>query len=199
MPRPFAWDALVPALALFGLAFASRPAQAQGSVSLTPYAGVFVPTKNSFTSLGNDIKRNNSFIGGGRLTLWGRSPLGVEFSAGFAPARVVVAGATINASRKTNVFVGGLKLMFGLSPATSPLGVYIGAGPAIVRRGSDVSNNNQSQTDFGGLVGAGLRLPLGSGIGVRFDAEDYLYGGNFSGSKQFQNDLVLSGGLSLRF
>ena len=198
MKVPCVWSTIVP-LASFALALAAQPVQAQGGVSITPFAGAFVPTKNSFTSLGNDIKRSNSFIGGARLTFWAKSPLGLEFVAGYAPARVEVAGATINASRHSNVVVGGLKLMLGISPAVSPLGLYVGVGPAIIRRGTDVLHNNRSQTDFGGVLGGGVRLPLGHSIGVRFDVEDYVYGGDFSGSKQFQNDLALTAGLSASF
>lgn len=197
-PRSLA-RALGGAAALILLAATARPAAAQGAVSLTPYAGIFVPTNNSFNSVGNDIKRRNAFIGGGRLTIWGKSILGLEFTGGFSPAKVQVAGATINEDRKTNVFVGGLKLMLGLSPAASGVGFYVGGGPAVVRRGQDVLNTSQSTTDFGGIVGAGLRLPLARSAAVRFDAEDYLYKGDFDGSKDFQNDLVLTAGLSLQF
>ena len=62
-------------------------AQAQGSVTITPWFGMYVPTQNSYSLLGTDIKRRNSFIGGGRLTFWGKSPVGLELSAGLAPAR----------------------------------------------------------------------------------------------------------------
>ncbi len=186
-------------LPLVFLGVAVRPASAQGAVTITPYVGVFVPTNNSFTALGDVIKRRNSFIGGTRITLWGRSALGIEFTAGYAPARIQVAGATISQDRKSNVFVGGLKLMLGHSPAASGVGFYIGGGPALIHRGQNVLNPKQSQTDLGGIAGAGLRLSLGQMIGLRIDAEDYLYGGNFSGSKDFQNDLVLSAGLSLAF
>ncbi len=191
--------ALTSGVAVLSLVLVARPARAQGSVSLTPYAGIYVPTKNSFSSVGNSIKRNNSFVGGARLTLWGKSPLGLELSGGYSPARIKVAGATINGERKSNVVLASLRLMIGLSPAASGLGLYVGAGPALIRRGSDVLNSSQSKTDFGGNIGAGLRLPIGHSIGVRFDAEDYLYDGNFDGSKKFQNDLALTAGLSLSF
>jgi hypothetical protein len=186
-------------LVLAGLAVGARSAEAQGSVSITPYAGIFVPTRNSFSSLGNSIKRNNSFIGGGRLTFWGRGLFGAEFVAGYTPARIKVAGATINANRDSKVVVASLKLMVGVSPAVSGLGFYVGAGPAYIRRGEDILDSNKSKSDFGANVGVGVRLPLGSMIGLRFDAEDYMYGGNFSGSKSYQNDLALTAGLSVRF
>lgn len=193
---PFA----VAAVALLaGLTMSARPAMAQGSLTFTPWAGIYVPTKNEFSSVGTDIKRNNSFIGGARLTFWGNSPLGLEFTGGYAPANVEVAGGTINEDRNTNVFVGSAKLMLGVSPAGSSFGIYVGGGPAIIRRGEDVTEESESSTDWGGVLGAGIRLPLGSSLGLRIDAEDYLYNGDFDGSDDFQNDLVLSAGLSLRF
>ncbi len=185
--------------ALTGLLGGATSANAQASVSISPWFGAYVPTQNSYRLLGTDIKRRNSFIGGGRLTVWGNNPVGVEFSAGLAPARTTFAGATINGDRNTNVFVGSVKLVLGLSPATSPVGFHLGVGPAIIRRGRDVLRQDRSVTDLGGVVGAGIRIPLASHVGLRFDAEDYLYGGDFDGSKKFQNDLTLSVGLSLGF
>jgi hypothetical protein len=199
MPNNPARRLVVSALALFGLVVGARSARAQGTVSITPYAGIFVPTKNTFSSLGNSIKRDNSFIGGGRLTFWGKGLFGAEFVAGYTPARIKVAGATINATRNSKVVVASLKLMVGVSPAVSGLGFFVGAGPAFIRRGEDILHSNQSQSDFGAAVGAGIRIPLGGTIGVRFDAEDYMYGGNFSGSNTYQNDLALTAGLSVRF
>jgi hypothetical protein len=190
---------LAGAIMLGALSLAARPAVAQGSVSLTPWAGIYVPTKNEFSSVDNDIKRNNAFMAGARLTFWGNSPLGLELTGGYSPAKVEIAGGTINEDKNTNVFVGSAKLMLGISPASSSFGLYVGAGPALIRRGEDVTAESESATDWGGVIGAGLRLPLGSSVGLRIDAEDYLYNGDFIGEDDFQNDLVLSAGLSFRF
>lgn len=190
---------LAGAFVLSALSLAAHPAMAQGSLTITPWAGMYVPTKNEFSSVDNDIKRNNAFMAGARLTFWGNSPLGLEFTGGYSPAKVEIAGGTINEDRNTNVFVGSAKLMLGISPASSSFGLYVGGGPALIRRGTDVTVEDKSVTDWGGVLGAGLRLPLGSSVGVRFDVEDYLYDGDFSGNDDFQNDLVLSAGLSFRF
>ncbi|MGH7521333.1 MAG: outer membrane beta-barrel protein [Gemmatimonadales bacterium] len=189
---------LMGALAVAGLIGAvSTPAVAQGGFSVTPWAGAYVPTRNSFSTVGSDIKRDNSFIGGARLTFWGKSPVGFELTGGFAPARVRVAGTTVNSDRNTQVFVGGAKLMLGLSPATSRLGIFLSGGPSIIRVGHNVGRENESHTDWGGVVGLGLRIPFSASVGLRLEAEDYFYGGNFDGSRKFQNDLVLSAGLAL--
>ncbi|HEY6092994.1 MAG TPA: outer membrane beta-barrel protein [Gemmatimonadales bacterium] len=180
-------------------ALSAAPAAAQSGFSVTPWAGAYVPTRNHFSSVGTDISRDNSFIGGARLTFWGRSPIGLEFTGGFAPARVHISGTgtTINGDRNTQVFVGGAKLMLGLSPATSRVGIFLSGGPALIRRGHDVARESESVTDWGGVAGLGLRIPFSASVGLRLEGEDYFYGGNFSTGRQFQNDLVLSAGLAL--
>lgn len=190
---------LMGALAVAGLigAVSTTPAVAQGGFSVTPWAGAYVPTRNSFSTVGSDIRRDNSFIGGARLTFWGRSPVGFELTGGFAPARVRVSGTTVNGDRNTQVFVGGAKLMLGLSPASSRLGIFLSAGPSLIRVGHNVGRQNESSTDWGGVAGFGLRIPFSASVGLRLEAEDYFYGGNFDGSRKFQNDLVLSAGLAL--
>ena len=185
--------ALVALLGAVGIA----PAAAQSGFTLTPWAGAYIPTRNSFSTVGQDIRRDNSFIAGARLTFWGKSPVGLELTGGFAPAHVTVAGTTVNSSRNTQVFVGGAKLMLGLSPATSRVGVFLSGGPSLIRRGHDVARESQSVTDWGGVAGLGVRIPFSASVGLRLEGEDYFYGGNFDGSRKFQNDLVLSAGLAL--
>jgi hypothetical protein len=187
--------ALVALLGAVGVA----PAVAQGGFSVTPWAGAYVPTRNTFSSVGTDIKRDNSFIGGARLTLWGHSPVGFELTGGFAPARVHVSGTgtTINGDRNSQVFVGAAKIMLGLSPATSRVGIFLGGGPSLIRVGHNVGRESQSSTDWGGVAGLGIRIPFSASVGLRLEGEDYFYGGDFDGSRKFQNDLVLSAGLAL--
>src|SRR5256714_14543508 len=146
--------ALVALLGAVGVA----PAVAQGGFSVTPWAGAYVPTRNSFSSVGTDIKRDNSFIAGARLTFWGKSPVGFELTGGFAPARVHVSGTntTINGDRNTQVFVGGAKLMLGLSPATSRIGIFLSGGPSLIRRGKDVARERWRPPDGGGVAGLGI-------------------------------------------
>ena len=190
MVRGFALVALIGAVGV-------APLAAQGGFSVTPWAGAYVPTRNKFSTVGSDIRRDNSFIGGARLTFWGHSPVGFELTGGFAPARVHVSGTTINGDRNSQVFVGGAKIMLGLSPATSRVGIFLSGGPSVIRVGHNVGRQSQSSTDWGGVAGLGIRIPFSASVGLRLETEDYFYGGNFDGSRKFQNDLVLSAGLSL--
>ena len=137
---------------------APRAAQAQGGVSLVPWAGVYIPTRNSVGDLDNALSRDVSVIGGARLTFWGTGALGFEATGGYAPAKV--SGETINETN-TNLLVASARLLLALSPVTNRVGFYIAAGPALLARGKNPFDDDRSKTDFGGNAGIGLRFGLG--------------------------------------
>lgn len=178
-------------------AIVATPAAAQGGVNIVPWAGVYIPTRNSFSDLDNAaFKRDVSVIGGARITFWGTGMLGLEGTGGYAPAKI--SGETINETN-TNMAVANVRLLLALSPVTNRVGFYLGAGPAFIARGSNPLDNNRSKTDIGGTGGAGLRFALGESgrSAIRLDLEDYLYDGDFGGGNKFQNDLVASLGVSI--
>ena len=189
---------MLPALlAIAGLTVAAPgTAEAQAGVNLTPWAGAYIPTRNEVGDLDNALERDISVIGGARLTFWGTGILGFEATGGYSPARV--GGETIN-ERNTDLFAASGRLLLALSPITNPVGVYIGAGPALLTRGSSVFDEDESRTDFGGTAGIGFRFALGETgrTALRLDIEDYFYNGDFGGEDEFQNDIVASLGLSI--
>jgi hypothetical protein len=176
---------------------AATPLAAQGGVELTPWAGAYIPTSNSIGSLGQDIERNTSIIGGARLTFWGTGMLGFEATGGYSPAKI--GDETINENQSTDLLVASGRLLLALSPVDNNVGFFLAGGPALLTRGSDPFDNDQSSTDFGGVVGLGFRFGGGenSRVGFRLDVEDYLYNGDFGGGDDFQNDLVASVGVSI--
>jgi hypothetical protein len=190
---------MIPALlTAAGLAVAApATAVAQGGVNLVPWAGAYIPTKNEISDLDNALSRDVSVIGGARLTFWGTGMLGFEATGGYAPAKI--ANETINETRNTNLLVASGRLLLALSPVTNPVGFYIGAGPALLTRGHDTFDSDQSHTDFGGTAGAGLRFALGETgrTALRLDVEDYFYNGDFGGGDEFQNDVIASLGLEI--
>ncbi len=178
-------------------AVAPGTAVAQGGVNLTPWAGVYIPTRNEIGDLDNALSRDISVIGGARLTFWGTGNLGFEVTGGYAPARI--ADETLNETRNTNLLAASGRLLLALSPVTNPVGFYIGAGPALITRGRSVFNEDRSSTDFGGTAGIGMRFALGETgrTALRIDLEDYFYNGDFGGGDEFQNDIVASLGLEI--
>ena len=190
-------NALIPGLvaaAVLATTTAS-PAAAQGGVELTPWIGAYVPTSNSIGSLGQDISRDVSAVGGARLTFWGSGSLGFEATGGYSPAKI---GDDIN-NGNTDLLLASGRLLLALSPVSNSVGFYLAGGPALLSRGSDPFDNDASSTDFGGVLGLGFRFGGGDDnrIGFRLDLEDYLYNGDFGGGDDFQNDLVASLGVSI--
>jgi outer membrane protein with beta-barrel domain len=171
-------------------------AAAQGGVELTPWAGIYVPTSNSFSTITDDFSRDVSVIGGARLTFWGSGHLGFEVTGGYAPAKV--GGETVNETN-TNLLVANARLLLALTPVTSSVGVYLGGGGALLTRGRNTFDDSRSSTDLGGTLGLGFRFGGGDNnrVGFRLDIEDYLYNGDFGGGNDFQNDLVTSLGISI--
>jgi hypothetical protein len=190
--------AFVPGLVATAIvATATAPsAAAQGGVELTPWAGIYVPTSNSFSTLTNDFKRDVSVIGGARLTFWGSGHLGFEVTGGYAPAKV--GGETVNETN-TNLLVANARLLLALTPVTSSVGVFLGGGGALLTRGRNTFDDDRSSTDLGGTLGLGFRFGGGNNnrVGFRLDIEDYLYNGDFGGGNDFQNDIVTSLGVSI--
>jgi Outer membrane protein beta-barrel domain len=187
----------VPAILAAAALSAAVPARAAAQgVDLVPWAGAYIPTRNSVSDLDNALSRDVSVIGGARLTFWGTGNLGFEAVGGYAPAKV--AGETINET-KTNLLVAAARLMLALSPTTNRVGVYIAGGPALLTRGHDPFDNAKSSTDFGANVGLGFRFGLGqsNNAAIRLDLEDYLYNGDFGGGDKFQNDIVASLGFAI--
>ncbi len=173
----------------------TTPAAAQGGVNLVPWIGAYVPTSNAIGSLGEDLSRDVSVAGGARLTFWGSRNLGFEVTGGYAPSKI--GDQTVNES--VDLLLANARLMLALSPVTNSVGFYIAGGPALLARGSNPFDDDESSTDLGGTLGLGFRFGGGenSKVGFRLDLEDYLYNGDFGGGDDFQNDLVASLGVSI--
>jgi hypothetical protein len=187
----------VPAILAAAALYTGVPTQAQAQgVNLVPWAGAYIPTKNSVSDLDNALNRDVSVIGGARLTFWGSKHLGFEAVGGYAPAKI--SGETINETNQ-NLLVAAGRLMLALTPPSSRVGFFVAGGPALLARGKNPFDNDKSSTDFGANVGVGFRFALGEtgNSAIRLDLEDYMYNGDFGGGDDFQNDLVASLGLAI--
>ena len=187
----------VPAILAAAALSTAVPAKAvaQG-VDLVPWAGAYIPTRNSVSDLDNALSRDVSVVGGARLTFWGSGHLGLEAVGGYAPAKI--SGENINETNQNMLLAAG-RLLLALSPADSRVGFFIAGGPALITRGKNPFDDDRSSTDFGANVGAGFRFGLGqnNATALRLDLEDYMYNGDFGGGDKFQNDLVASLGLAI--
>ncbi|HXE57312.1 MAG TPA: outer membrane beta-barrel protein [Gemmatimonadales bacterium] len=188
--------ALTLALLLAGPLAATAAAQ-RADLEFTPFAGAYVPTAN-FEDLGGDIGNETSAAIGARLTFWGGGRIGFEGTFAFAPSDIDnPPGGTLDVDAQ--VITGNASLLLGLLPAGQTSALFLRLGGAVIARGGDAFDNVDGKTDFGGVVGLGLRIPLGPRFGIRIDAEDYLYNAKFDddGESSFQNDLMFTVGLAI--
>jgi hypothetical protein len=112
------------------------------------------------------------------------------------------------------VLAASARVRYRLNAAAAKTGWHLLGGLAVIARSGDMWDVIESQgvtvggrTDFGVLLGAGVTLPVGSGLALRFDLEDYVHQAKFTleeagqsadSESQLQNDLVLSVGLAIQ-
>ncbi len=196
------------ALALLG----ATPALAQlPGIEVEPYLGVFVPVLDLVddTQLGFDVSasQKEALAFGGRITVWLPGPLGVEGNFVYALSDVeeTVDGAAEDVDANAWAVDGRLILKFGVPLA--PISFHVNGGVALIDHGGDAYEGvTDGDSSIGGVVGAGLRVKLPGLLGIRLDAQSYLYsaeltvdnpdlGGEVTFGSQFQADVVLSAGL----
>jgi hypothetical protein len=165
------------------------------------FGGWYLPTKEEgLQASGNrDVHRRGSIAFGGRFTYWTTKSVGLEFTGGFSPARVSVLSTVGRFPHSTNLLMGSGKVVLNLIPTSSSFGLVIGGGLAGLHVQKSVADPTVSQTNVGGIGSAGLRIPVFGRAVLRGDVDAYLYNGDFGLGGKFTQDLVFSGGLSLRF
>jgi hypothetical protein len=196
-----------------GLALAllltAHEASAQGRIELTPFGASYYGLTHLATGTdpnnGNDLRidQTNAFAVGARLSVPVGARLSVEGEFSFTMSGLRVTendlfgpGVDGGVAQDGNIIHGSLRAVF--SPRRSNL--FLLAGPAIVRRGGDAwkGADGSDITDFGGVVGFGVRANVTPRFRLNFTAESYLY--NFNGGASdgdFQADLLVSVGVPI--
>ena len=194
------------ALALVGLA---APAESLAQVEVTPFIGSYYAVthlaQGTNLNTGNDfdIDQSNAFAFGGRITIPVGARLSVEgaFTYAMSGLRVteqdlIAPGVDGGLAQDGNLIYGSLRAV--LTPRRSNL--YFLVGPAVVKRGGDAWNGVDSGdiTDFGGVVGLGVRANVTPRFRLNVTAESYLYSFDGGGSEsEFQADLLFSIGVPI--
>jgi hypothetical protein len=158
-------------------------------------------------------KQATARLVGGRVTRWLSRRVAVEGSVGYATSEVsggsnafAVTGG-VSSGPSAYAVTGGVSLLVSVKPRASGASVYFTGGVGAVAHGGDVYVNFVGTTGWGPVVGVGARWRAGPSLAIRAGLEDYLY--NFSPhdpsgvaegptGTHFQNDLVISLGLSVR-
>ena len=184
-------------LVVVGLASATPPsAAAQAGVSLVPWVGAYIPTKNEISDI------DNALTGTSASSAAPDSPSGEPASsdsrppAGTPPPRSPTRPST---RRNTNLLRRQRPAAAGAEPGHQSGRLLHRRRSGAADSGPELFNEDREQTDFGGTAGLGFRFALGEtgSSAVRLDLEDYFYNGDFGGGDEFQNDIVASLGLAI--
>jgi len=166
------------------------------------------------------LQQQTSVIKGARVTLWGPGRLGIEGTVGYASSGIwsSVSGLTYPA----HVLAGSVKARLRVTPPAARPALHVAGGVSFVGRNGDAypSWYLGPWTYVGGIANVDAVIKLARWVGLRFDAEDFVYaarlgqctraGGNQPGvcevysfsrsnqstSSKLQNDLVLSLGIA---
>ncbi|MFN0178454.1 MAG: hypothetical protein ACKVZ0_06605 [Gemmatimonadales bacterium] len=180
------------------LAAAPVGAQTKG-LELNLFGGLYLPTdKDGLQEAVRDASRRGSAVYGGRLTVWTTRSLGLEFTGAYSPARVSVQSARGRFPRSTDLVYGTGKVMLNLTPGSKFIGLGIGGGAAYLRTGSLVRDPDLSESAFGGVAGATVRISVGENVSLRGDLEDLFYSGDFGLGSKFTHDIQLTAGLAIK-
>lgn len=149
------------------------------------------------------VDQLNSFALGGRIKLPVGATWAVEGEFTYAMSSLSVteedgvqAGIDGGISQNGNILFGSVRGVY--TPRRSNL--FLLVGPAVVKRGGDAWDGVKSGdiTDFGGVVGVGIRANVTPRFKLNITAESYLYsfdGG--SGDSKLQSDLLVSIGVPI--
>jgi hypothetical protein len=113
----------------------------------------------------------------------------------------------------THLVFTSATLRLRLTRPAAPLGLMVGVGPSVIFHGGTGTSQLQRQTDLGGVLMAGVQIRVSPRLGVRLDAQEYLFSSRFAESyrpplldnpvqpagSRFRQELVLLMGLSYRF
>lgn len=190
----------------------ASPLGAQAHVDLAPTVGLYLPAGNVIDQPGAGcggcqvtFTQQAAFLLGVRLTIWGSGGrLGLETSLGLAFSGVH-GNASGYASGDTSGSVGifSERVVWSITRPSASTMVYAAGGLAYLTHSSDAYQGVSGTSDLGVALGAGLRFPVGSGIWMKTELEDFIYSAQFevngqaTTSKQ-QNDFLVSVGLGIR-
>jgi len=219
-PRLRSWG-----FALLGAAGSVLPVAGQARLEVAPYVGLYWPTSVLGSDSGRTVKQQTSVIKGARVTLWLSGPLGIEGTIGYAPSSLFsnflyFYGPVYPA----HVLTASAKAVLRLTPQGARATLHVAGGVSLVDHGGDAyppTDYSGPTTFYGGIASVGGVIKLARWVGLRFDAEDFVYAAHLgpctrsgpgrgsvcdvygenagisTAGSTLQNDLVLSVGIVL--
>jgi hypothetical protein len=193
------------ATGLFGVHAATAQNQ-QGRFEITPFIGVYIPLADvvesgAITPTSTAARHEVDLMVGGKLTYWFQSQMGVEAELLYAPNALESEPFGIAGPVDAEFLAVTARLVYDFGGDPARPSILLTGGLGFFATSYD---DPLDMTTGGlGLVGLGLRIPLGTVLAIRFDVSDYLTTTEWEltdGGKTdplLQNDLTITGGLTL--
>jgi len=203
---------------VFVLGGAASGAAQDVQVDLVPYVGLYVAATSlaefSVTDPEGTLKfgQEPGLLLGGRVDLWFARDFGLEgnFAYAFSNAKLEFedgSGVSNLCEEDTDCsayvwMAGGSVLYRFLYPEGASYSIYMSAGLAIVGHGGSFWSDFEGNTDIAGTFGVGFTQDFSQRVGVRVNAEYYIYSfqltadGEDLADSKLQGDLALSAALA---
>jgi hypothetical protein len=215
-------------LVLLGAACGVLPVAAQTQLEVAPYMGRYRPTTilgsgdGVPSDAGDTVKHLSSATWGIRVTKWWPSRVGIEARVGYAPSSLWSSLAYTSPVYPAHVVIVSAIVLRRLTRPAARSRFHVGGGLGLVGHGGYAypsSGYSGPRTFLGGIANVGGLIKLSGPVGLRFDAEDFVYAAHLgpctrtgpgSGSvcdvfgenagrstgSRLQNDIVLSLGFA---
>lgn len=172
MPRPRAAVAAFTAAVLWCVA----PGAVVGQINLAPTIGVYIPTAELVQAAsGQQYKQEIAITLGSRLGVALGQRAGLEATAAYAPSNLKFSATGTSSTTSANILTGTGRVFLEVVPRSSPVGLQLNAGAGLVHRSGTAYQGDPKTTDWGGVVGATVRLRLGQVLHLELHAEDLIY------------------------
>jgi len=205
---------------LLGITCGVLPVAGQVQLEVAPYVGLYWPTSVLASEGFVTLQQQTSVIRGARMILWWRR-LGTEGSVGYAPSGVRASNNGL--TYPSHVWTGSAKARLRVTPPAARAALQIAGGVGFVGRGGYAYPPwYVGPFSFvGGIANVVGVIKVLRWVGVRFDAEDFVYSAHLGQCTRYgaspggvcevyipnptgwptdsrlQNDLVLSVGVAL--
>jgi hypothetical protein len=178
------------------------PCSAQDRVEVTPFVGLYLASAVQqgtspclwicLTSSTAAIYQEDAPAVGARVTAWTSKRLALDVAVAHWRSDIQ--------NTSTDMTTGSVGLLVTLGAPDSVSFSFLGGLSFVSLGGAAFSGSypiGPTQTDWGPLVGVGIRIPFSPKLGLRVAIEDHLYTQTGWAASEHEHALILSAGLAI--
>ena len=101
---------------------------------------------------------------------------GLEATVAYAPSNLKLSATGGSSTTSATILTGSGRVFVELVPRSSPVGLQLNGGARLVHGSGTAYQGDPKSTDWGGVVGATVRVRLGQLLHLELHAEDFILG-----------------------